>query len=382
MRKPLVALLLMTALLGQGCFELVPRISTIEPTGTPSPEGIVTFTRGFGLIPGHAPRPEKLPGPKAIVKFKLDIPHVPNAVTVIRQHASTPNTVLLQNITTALRIPGGTLQTTPVTDELFLAWREETGFRWSYDARENVMAFDRMQKSREMWTSKSPSDTELIAAALLFLDERGIDRDEWGDILPLFSWTGWWNYERGEGRCLSESGRNAILRIAGDESTKYPVVPTLVKESAGHCVDPIFPNRQVVNIYKMQDEERVYDAAGNAVLIAQLVINASSLQVESGWFELRLDGDRSNYPAKSPDALANDLLQGGLSGLGDFTTADEIMITGFTTGLYEHAAEINGITRRFFIPVMRATGEVVHGSMTSPYHAIVPLLDENEYLNE
>jgi len=372
-------IMLTLATLGQGCFEISGSVQESEPTGVPSPEGFVAFREGFGAIPGPSPAPISPRGATAEVTWTKEIPFIPSDVTVIRQHKSTPSVAILQNLTTALDIPAGAIQARPTTDVLTLAWRDGVGYRWSYNARSNHVAFDRITKSTRLISPALPGDEAIIRLATSFLDDRGV-KQKTGTPFLSFSWNVWWANEIKDNRCHSNETLARIRFIATQDPTIYPSLSVLPRRTeVATCQPPVYPTGHVVNFHKVQDEQDVFDASGRQVLAAQIVVNATDGTAESGWFEIEKDADRSNYPARSLEDVTNHLLLGGTNDVTQFGPGNRIVINEFSNSLYEHNVEVNGEERTYFIPAITAYGSVFRGGREESYSTVVPLLDLAEY---
>jgi len=367
-------------LLGAGCMQPVEQARVPDLFGAPSPEGFVSFNEGFGGIPGPAPAPPVRTGFDPAIEWAADLPAHPTEVTVLRMRQTLPDPAFLQNITTALRMPAGILQSNPVAESMTMQWRDEDGYRWTYDAEKNRITFERIEGVGAFTVTVLPTNDEIINFAEVFLNERGINRREWGKPRLAFYWNDWWLAMLQEQRCMTVASVGAMRELAQNGSLIRPTLPTLPLESNVDCVQPEFPSEHVIHYHLSQDGQEVYGTAGERVIAAELMVDLSTNSVRSGWFDLIQDVDRSNYPVLPlKDAIVN-LQRGGLRGTEGYGPQDVITITTFEQGLYRHDTETNGAKRTYFIPGIHASGNAERASEEREnFQTFIPLLREDAY---
>ena len=255
-------------LLGQGCIPRLPAIAPSTPIakeGEPSPEGFVTFSEGFGALPGVSP---SLPTATASSRMVINaaMPVIPPAVTVLREWDAAPNDTLLRNITTAVQLPPGILGATPVGESLVVRWQDEDGIQWSYDAT-NVLPVT--FHASAMNVNRHPEAPDAIAQAIYFLSDHGIDPNGWG-------------------------------------------VPELVGQ------DVLFG--------ASRDQQTVTDGRGMSVPDAVIRVGSNNT-VTQGAFAVTHRLDRSNYPALSAQEILERLRRGGTHPISaDRVTIDHLSI--------------------------------------------------------
>lgn len=376
--KRLFFILVISALLGQGCFAVTGTVPSVE-SDAPAPEGFAAFRKGFGFIPGPSPfaRPDSASLPNIVWKERP--PAVSNEVTVLRQGPTIPGALLLQNLTTALRIPAGTLEANPSVQGLTASWKDGSGFLWSYDASTGAVAFERMSGQGPLTVPSLPDDERIVNAAQAFFSSRGIGQQGWGEPTLAFSWNSWWFNESKNGTCMTQASVAAIASIAREELPVPSGTPQLPLRSHAACVKEEFPNMQTVEFHLTKDAQDVFDRMGARITGARAFVRASDMSVIRGWFLLNQDVERSNYPAITSEDLTAQLLLGGIGGFGELPRNASVEFTKFETGLYAHQASADGIPRTFYLPAIRALGSITTENASDSFAVIVPLVREDQY---
>jgi hypothetical protein len=387
MKRVLVSFAFGLCLFGQGCLggpTVGPSQTGETPSVQPSTEGFVAFRDGFGPLPG--PRPLGT-GAKFETTWSTELPSLPNEVTVLRQHTATPDRVLLQNITTALRIPAGVLGDAADASALSLSWRDgaNTEYGWSYDAVLNHVSFRRVISPNALTTSSLIDDAQLIQSAKLFLVEHGVDSTGWGKPEIRFSWYEWWNRMQNENRCMDKTALEFIRVLSKDGDTQpvdARVTPTLPKrDNSVRCMNPEFPALQPVTFAASRDEQTVVGWKAEPVPAALIAMDTRKLSVQQGWFELSQELDRSNYPSLSTQEVAKRLRDGGMFPFSSTSTNVIVGIDTFSIGLYKHAP--GSEAQPFFIPALLASGKATYADGTTKnYATIVPLVRDEEYAGQ
>ncbi|HWQ99482.1 MAG TPA: hypothetical protein VN397_01390 [Candidatus Methylomirabilis sp.] len=390
MRKRLILTATVVATLGQGCLPPVTAptapdaTSTRSALGEPSPEGLVGFKMGFGKLPGAAPSSGLPAGPRPSIVLGADIPVIPPDVTVLRERKTAPDEILLQNITSAARVPAGTLGRAPSASALTLRWRDDQGYRWTYDAALHRVGFDRITGADTATVSQLLQDDRLIQTAKAFLDERGALTRGWGKPELSFSWFKWWERALGENRCMNDAALGAVRELGkkGDADVKNaPLLP--FRDSGARCVNPEFPTLQAVDYAATRDEQLVLNDRGESIFAAHLVVNVKDGTVQSGWFELPTDLDRSNYPALSANETLERLRAGGLNPITGSSPGVTITLNSFVIGLHKHTVTADDQPRSYFLPALWARGTVrrADGSTTG-YATLVPLVRDDAFTKQ
>jgi hypothetical protein len=360
--------------------EPIERVQVPDLFGAPTPEGFVSFNEGFGKIPGPIPSPPARAGFDPAIEWATELPAHPTEVTILRMHQTLPDSSFLQNITTALRMPAGVLQSNPVAESMSMQWRDKDGYRWSYDAEESRITFERIAQADVFTVNALPTNDWIISIAEVFMTERGVDRRAWGKPQLVFSWNDWWLYMRQGHRCMTFASVGAMRELAQNDSLTQPALPTLPFDTNVECVQPEFPSRHVINYHLSQDGQEVFGATGERVVAAELIVDLSTDLIQSGWFDLVQDVDRSNYPVLPLKETIVNLQRGGLRGTRSYGTADVITITEFERGLYRHDTEVDGTKRTYFIPGIHASGDVeLSDGGKEEFQTFVPLLREDAY---
>lgn len=376
--KRLFAMLAIAALLGQGCFAVTGTVPSTE-SNVSAPEGFTAFRKGFGSLPGPSPfaRPDSASLPN--ITWKERPPAVSNEVTVLRQAPTIPGALLLQNLTTALRIPAGTLEANPSVQSLTTSWKDESGFLWSYNASTGAVAFEHMDGQGPLTVPSLPDDERIVNAAQAFFRSRGIGQQGWGEPTLAFSWNSWWFNESKNGTCMTQASVAAIQSIARAELPILSGTPQLPLRSHAACVKEEFPNIQTVEFHLTKDAQDVFNRMGARVTGARVFVRASDMSVIRGWFLLDQDVERSNYPAITSEDLTAQLLLGGVGGFGELPRNASVEFTKFETGLYAHQASTDGIPRTFYLPAIRALGSIAVENAINAFVVIVPLVREDQY---
>ncbi|MBD3251723.1 hypothetical protein GF380_04705 [Candidatus Uhrbacteria bacterium] len=379
MIRHLILPCLALALLGAGCIQPILEVESPEPYGTPSPEGFVTFYEGFGKIPGPIPSPPARAGFDPRIEFDAEIPPYPTEISVLRQHQTLPDPSFLGNITTALRIPAGTLQEKPKTIAMTMAWMDADGYRWSYNAETNRLTFSNHQDISQPLTNRVIDDEAIIGIVEDFMNRRGVERRSWGKPRMAFSWNDWWRFMQEGNRCLNQDSLSALEELVRFGSLTDPEPPQLPHVGDG-CRDPQLPSKQVVHYHVSQDGLDVFGKDGNRVVAAQVTLDLHTQQILSGWLDLVQDVDRSNYPVMPQKDMLALLQRGGLYGTRGLTTRDVIVLKAFEQGLYRHDTTKNGTLRTYFIPGLHAIGVIERSNGTEDeYETFVPFLREDSY---
>lgn len=374
--------LALLALLGAGCSTSSSlNVEVPQSKGAPSPEGYVTFNKGYGLIPGGNPLSEPRSDFAISVRWEADLPNIPPDVTVLRRRRTLPDTSLLQNITTALDIPAGALRHDPKSRVLNVEWLDDQGYDWTYDGRRARITFtlpDSEIQKIPATVASLPTDQAITERAESFLTDRGMLAKGWGRAFMAFSWNEWWKNHVENGRCMNANALLSIQSIA--KKVDLSKLPDLPMRKFASCKDPEFPNIQHAQLSLSQDNQIVYDQNGVPYIAAQVDIRTDTLQVISGSIELMKDLDRSNYPAMSLSTFVEHLRRGGVAGFPDEASGGEVVITSFRWGLYRHDVVIENEERTYFIPAIQGQGTISYwdGSV-HPYSLIIPLAEDGEY---
>jgi len=377
MNSRLTAALIALTLLGAGC-QPIPKAQNPEPAGMPSPEGYVEFRNGFGKIPGVAPRPKTLAGGSQIA-WTVEPPRAITEATVLRREPTLTDPSFLQNLTTALRIPAGTLLAKPIAKKALIQWQDEKGYLWTFDAETNRITFALGANTNSLTVSSLPDDELIVAAAYQFMKDRGLADPSWGKPSLLFSWNAWWHQQQTTNTCMTSENVMEIRALALHPDV-WPLLPKLAPSSSGACATPEFPTKHVVRFQMQQDDQLVYDAGGNGIAIASIVVDADKNIIESGAIELQRDNDRSNYPVKSQSTVLTEVRNGGIRGTDGLAQNDRVSITDFTYGLYRDDVVTSGTQRTFLIPSLIANGTVTYANgATAPYTTLVPLVSNDSY---
>lgn len=370
---------LMLLLLGAGCASLIPSTpaSTSVDSGSPSPEGTIAYMQGFGLLPGKNPNVAGVSSPGIAVEW-TELPALTPTVTVIRKRKTVPNATVLQNLTSAINIPVGALGANPSAKQLSLTWDDESGFRWNYDAKPDRLSFDRISYDAPIVTSALATDEQLTQAATGAMTARGLLSSDWSSPYVVFSWKSWWDARVSEGKCMTNASLAIIKRMAIESSLDYDLLPSLAKTGSSDCVNPQFPNYQVVRYSLNKDGQRVYESDGMPTIGGEVVIRLDTLEAVRGWAELRREADRSNYESVQKDRLEAYLKQGGILGFPKSTASYKI--TKFNQGAYHYSVDVNGEQRTFYIPAIQGEGLLTYkDGSTTPYAVIVPLTREDQF---
>ena len=367
-------------LLGAGCVSESLTNIEISEGGAPSPDGLITFREGFGKVPGVNPLNPQIGRQAGQIEWNAEIPNIPSEITVIRKRRTLPEPAFLQNMTTAIGIPAGALRLDPVATALKIEWEDDQGYHWIYDGSTARLEFQQNQSVDIQTVSALPIDELIILTAEKFLGDRGIDMTGWGDPALATSWNIWWLNEQRNGYCMTretiaslrESARNPYMGIQGMEH---------LTRDTNFCTSPEFPAHQVIRFFVSQDDKAVYDANGEPEKVGEVIIRTDTMTVESGFFYLAKEADRSNYPAMTPQALIEYIRRGGINGIpGDADVNEEVFLSTFHEGLYKHDAYLDGEMRTYFIPAIQAEGiyKTTAGA-TKEFSMIVPLVREDQY---
>src|SRR3989338_2316870 len=383
MFKRLVLGLAAVMTLGQGCVftPATYTTSTVTPTGDPSPEGPVGFKEGFGKLPGAAPQASLAPGPRPSIVLGAELPKFPPDVTVLRQHRSTPDSILLENMAVALQIPAETLGRDPVGNALTLGWRDDLGFRWTYDASLNRMTFDRVAQPTAATVRTLRDDDSLIQTVKTFLDGRSILTRGWGKPELSFSWSKWWAASEEQNRCMDEKSLAAVRELGrkGDlDVANAPLLP--FRDSGARCMDHEYPALQSVDYAATRDEQLVLNGKGASAFAARIVVDVATGAVANGWVGLPPELARANYPPLPADEVLERLRAGGLNPIEGSSPAVTITLDSFVIGLYRHTVRVDDQSRSYFLPALWARGKVrrADGSTTG-YATVIPLVRDDQF---
>lgn len=369
---------LLVALMGAGCSSFVPTPPTPSvDSGSPSPEGVIAYMQGFGLLPGKNPNPILSVDPDIRVELVDLLPLTPT-VTVIRKRRTVPNDTVLQNLTSAINVPVGALGAHPKAKQMSITWDDESGFRWNYEARTDHLSFDRVSYDAPIVTTSLASDEQLTQAATNAMIDRGLMSTDWSSPYVVFSWKAWWDARIAEGKCMTKSSLSIIKRMAIESSLDYDLLPSLSKTGSSDCVNPEFPNYQVVRYSLSKDGLRVFERDGMPTIGGEVVVRLDTQEIVRGWVELKHDADRSNYESLQKDRLETYLKQGGILGFPKSTASYKL--TKLAHGSYHYSVDVNGEQRTFYIPAVQGEGLLTFkDGTTTPYAVIVPLTREDQF---
>lgn len=367
-------------LLGAGCSSFTPTAPTsfVGDSGTPSPEGLIAYSQGFGLLPGKNPNTQiDRTKSSAEVTWK-DLPEIPPTVTVIRKRSTVPNSTVIQNLTSALNVPVGALGQNPSAKAMVIDWDDQAGFRWSYDATTDRLSFERELVRSSLTSSKTAADDVLEKSAIDFMSSKGIQSTDWSAPYVVYSWDQWWSARQKEGKCMTRASLDIVRKMAFEGSLDYDLISSLSKSGSSDCVDPEFPNQQVVRFSVSKDGLSIYEKDGMPAIGGEAVVRLDTQEVIRGWVELKREADRSNYESIQPDRLEYYLKTGGVLGFPPSTKS--YAISSFHRGSYRYVTEANGEQRTFYIPAIQAEGILTYQNGSSlPYAIVVPLTREDQF---
>jgi hypothetical protein len=309
-------------LMGQGCLPTAPNLGllpTKDPGGQPSPDGLIPYHNGFGALPG-SPLATTSTG-VVPMNFLVNVPALPEEVTVLREWAAGPDDTLVRNVTGALRLPAGMLGADPKGEALIVRWQGTDGINWSADASRRSVNFIRQGASPLPVQRVGEAERAQITART-FLTDHGIDVSEWGD----------------------------------------PVA---------RAYDVAFA--------QSRDGLPVVQADGTSALSAAISTDASGMSVTQGSFELPdSDVERSNYPTLSMDEVIQRLQAGGTNPLRIRDTA--VAIEEMSLAYMPVMGEVGGMPRTYFIPVLWAHGTAMRNGTNVPYGTTVPLVRDDAFV--
>lgn len=329
MQSRLFVAFLAFSLLGQGCLSTIPASPTTPPpgaqnaeattpegvSGEPSPDGFIAFREGFGLLPNPTPLPEDVGTPPTTI-FAAPFPPLPSSVTVLREWAPPPSDALLHNLTSALQIPVGMLGEEPVGESVTVRWHDAEGGIWSYDSKNNAVAYMRPDAPAAPVIRLSDTD-QAVQAVRSFLLDHGITTNGWGE----------------------PEARAASVFFAASRDA-YPLV----------------------------------DVAGDLVSAAEWETDAIGKTVIRGRADLATELERSDYPALSDGAVIQRLRAGGTHPIKNASSNTVVTFDHFNLALLPTRTTINGQLRTFHLPVLWARGTVRRGTDVSAYATTVPLV--------
>lgn len=365
---------------GAGCSSftsMTPVAPMASDSGTPSPEGLIAFKQGFGILPGKNPMPVDRASSNVAVNWK-ELPEINPEVTVIRKRTTMPNVTVVQNLTSAMNVPVGALQSKPSAKAMMITWDDEAGYRWTYDAVTDRLSFEKKNAGASLTSAKPVVDELLTQSASAFMKTKGLLVAEWGAPYAVFSWDKWWSERNKEGKCMSRATIEVIRKMALESSLDFDLLSSLAKKDSSDCVDPEFPNLQVIRYSFSQDGESVYERDGTPAIGGEAVVSMDKQEVIRGWIELKREADRSNYLAIQPDRLQAYLKNGGISDFPQNSKSYEI--SSFNRGAYRYIADVDGEKRTFYIPAIQAQGTLTYQNGSSILYAIVvPLTREDQF---
>jgi len=379
MRSKLLAIMIAVTLIGAGCVQPIPQTAgTAEPLGMPSPEGFVDFRNGFGPLPGPTPSP-RVPASSPRLTWSIEPPPMITEATVLRREPTLPMPSFLENITNALRIPGGALLANPKALRAEVDWKDGEGYLWTFDAETNRLTFARPDPNAPLTVAALPTDEAITAIADTFVRDRGFADRAWGKAAVAFSWNAWWSNEKILQHCMSAASIDAV-RSAAARPSAWPDLPVLPASTSGACANPEFPSRHTIRFQMTVDDQLVYGPEGTGSWVAEIVVRADTMKVESGTIELARELDRSNYAVKSQAEVLQGLRMGGVRGIEGLAPGDRVTVEHFSYALYRHDVSVDGVLRTFFIPALVAQGTVAYaGGGSAPYTTLEPLVSNGSY---
>lgn len=308
-------------LLGQGCLPILPTNPTQptkDPGGQPSPDGLIPYHSGFGVLPG-TPLSTTSTGVDPMT-FTVNVPTLPEEMTVLREWNADPDATLVRNVTGALLLPAGVLGPEPEGEALSVRWRSADAFDWSADVTTHNVNFIR-DGSSPVPVLRTGNADHVTDVARTFFTDHGVDVTAWGD--PV--------------------------------ARPYDVA-----------------------FAQSRDGLPVVNADGTSALSAVVSTDAGGLNVMQGHFELpSLGMERSNYPTLAlKDVLAR-LAAGGTNPLRQ--PGASVVIRDIVFAYVARPGEVNGAPRTYYLPVLWARGTATHNGTQTPYGTLVPLVKDDAF---
>ncbi|MEO5927870.1 MAG: hypothetical protein ABIO72_04070 [Patescibacteria group bacterium] len=355
------------ALVGAGCSPIVsPQIAApISEAFTDRP---IAQTNGFGSLP-KIPTAQLKPGSKGSVRLLAEVPTVPAKVTVLRVNDGRPDENLLRNASDALDIPSGLLGDAPVGKNVIVTWNDAMGFSWNAAADGRRVDFsDDAHPVKTLTVSSLPTTGAATQLAITFLQDHGVSLKRFGTPYVDPDWSSWWDAQKKEGRCM-DTRTLGVIRTFSATTTGNIVFPSL--PSSG-CVSAEFPSRMVVTFNATQDGQGIFGDGGMPRVGAQLIIDAGTQRVVSGFFTFGADPYRSDYAGLSQDEAEARLVRGGQGG----TPNGDVTITTIRFEWYGIESRTTPPVR-FLLPALVGDGTIEYADKTTaPYRIVVPLLKQ------
>ncbi|MDD5437548.1 MAG: hypothetical protein PHC70_00150 [Patescibacteria group bacterium] len=367
-RNKLLIICALLPLLAAGCGEPVNIPKVAEPFGPPEGKGSAAQHLGFGVLP-------KLEMPAGLTQgnlnVKTDLPILQPTVTILRLPSGNLNLTEFQNLTQAIGLPAGLVGDETQNLGYTLTWTNKEGIIWQFFSNDRRITFNNPKAKPKLGVADSwLGKNQLIDKVDIFLKLHGVDEQKLKNIQIVPSWSQWMDKLDQTKGCSSPILRNQVSAVSGSDKMFDQFPPSLPGVTSTNCVAS-YPSALPVIFERLVDGWNILDKYGQPEEGGQIMVNAATGEMISGWMTLPVDPHRSDYPAITNNDLVDLLEKGGL--IGPLPGTKEI--TSYSFG-FVRLPKTQAYDYEYLSPALIAEATRLTEKGPEPYRIVVPLIKQ------
>jgi len=363
------ALLAGLGLVGAGCFQTVTVPHIAESLGPADSKGAPSQQQGFGALP-------KIQWPKTkegagVTNITAELPSLQPTVTVLRLPSGSLKLTEFQNLTQAIGMPAGLVGDQTRNLGYTLNWTNQEGLLWQLYSYDRKLTFTNPPAKPSVGTTPSwLGETRLTDSATLFLKQHGIAERTWRNVQIIPRWQTWLTKLDQLGGCVTTDVKRAMDNLLASQDLFHESLPTLPTDAPQNCVKA-FPTVIPVSFERLVDGANIVDRDGLPEYGGQVLVNATSGAMISGWLALTADPQRSDYTAITKDEMRKLMENGGLG--GPQTGFNEVTASSFAL---VRLPKSNAYDDEYLVPSVVGEAQRTTDWGVSPYRIVVPLVKQ------
>jgi hypothetical protein len=363
------ALLAGLGLAGAGCFQTVTVPHIAESLGPADSKGAPSQQQGFGTLP-HIPWPTDMAG-TGVTNIKTELPSLQPTVTVLRIPSGSLKLTEFQNLTQAIGLPAGLVGDQTRNLGYTLNWTNQEGLLWQLYSYDRKLTFTNPPAKPSVGIYPNwLGETRLTDSVTLFLKQHGIGERTWRNVQIIPRWQAWLAQLDKLGGCVPNDVKKTIDNLLTSQDPFHGPLPALPSEVGKDCVKA-FPTAIPVSFERLIDGANIVDKDGLPEYGGQIMVNATSGAMISGWLALTADPQRSDYAAISKKDMQILMENGGLgetlTGLNEVTASSFALV---------RLPKPNAYDDEYLVPAVVGEAQRTTEWGMSPFRIVVPLVKQ------
>jgi len=363
------ALLAGLGLAGAGCFQTVTVPHIAETLGPSDNKGAPSQQQGFGTLP-PIPWPANIIG-TGVTNIKAELPSLQPTVTVLRLPSGSLKLTEFQNLTQAIGMPAGLVGDQTRNLGYTLNWTNQEGLLWQLYSYDRKLTFTNPPAKPPVGTTPSwLGQTRLTDSVTLFLKQHGIAERTWRNVQIIPRWQTWLAQLDTLGGCVPPDVKKAVDGFLTSQDLFHEPLPALPTTALQQCTTA-YPTLIPVSFERLVDGANIVDQDGLPEYGGQVLVNATSGAMISGWLALTADPQRSDYAAISKEDMRKLMENGGLG--GPQTGFNEVTASSFAL---VRLPKSNAYDDEYLVPSVVGEAQRTTDWGISPYRIVVPLVKQ------